>query len=114
MTYNGWRNYETWAVKLWMDNEEGSQRYWAVRTSDAWDEAEADGTFTRKERAVLDLADDLKAEHEETLPDLDGFAADLLNAAFGEVDWHEIAENLLDDLEPEEEEEGEDDECDSS
>ena len=24
MSYNGWTNYETWAVKLWMDNEEGS------------------------------------------------------------------------------------------
>ena len=24
MAYNGWSNYETWAAKLWMDNEEGA------------------------------------------------------------------------------------------
>ena len=23
-TYNGWPNYETWNVMLWMDNEEGA------------------------------------------------------------------------------------------
>ena len=25
-TYNGWTNYETWAVGLWIDNEQGSYR----------------------------------------------------------------------------------------
>ena len=38
--YNGWTNYETWAVKLWMDNEEGFYRAWQDRTQDAWDQAE--------------------------------------------------------------------------
>src|SRR4051794_10856032 len=26
--YNGWANYETWCVHLWLTNEEGSYRYW--------------------------------------------------------------------------------------
>ena len=25
--YNGWTNYETWLVNLWMDNEQGSQEF---------------------------------------------------------------------------------------
>jgi len=29
--YNGWTNYETWLVKLWIDNEQGSQDYWIER-----------------------------------------------------------------------------------
>ena len=26
--YNGWPNYETWNVMLWMDNEEPAYRYY--------------------------------------------------------------------------------------
>ena len=26
--YNGWTNYETWAVALWIGNEPGSYEYW--------------------------------------------------------------------------------------
>lgn len=32
MAYNGWSNYETWNVKLWIDNEEGSYDYWREQT----------------------------------------------------------------------------------
>ncbi len=31
--YNGWSNYETWNVKLWMDNDEGSYNYWPWSTT---------------------------------------------------------------------------------
>ena len=26
--YQGWTNYETWAVNLWLGNEQGSHEYW--------------------------------------------------------------------------------------
>ena len=90
MAYNGWSNYETWAVKLWMDNDEGSYRYW---------QREA-----RASSDVASLASTLKDEHEESLPELDGWAGDLLNAAFGEVDWYEIAKSLREDESLEDEE----------
>jgi hypothetical protein len=94
--YNGWTNYETWVVKLWMDNEEGTYEYWKEVTTtlpptgpDGW------------QAGKYELAKILKVEHEEALPDLEGFAVDLLNAALGEVNWNEIAESLIGNLEEE-------------
>ena len=107
--YNGWWNYETWVVSLWMDNDPSSYGYWRTATEEVWGESEPDAHFTRKERARLTLADRLKDEHEELLPEVEGFASDLLGAAMSEVNWHEIAENLLEEYKdgPEDEEDGE-------
>lgn len=102
--YNGWTNYETWLVKLWMDNDEGSQSFFNELAEDTVREDKDDPS-------VSDLADRIKDYHEEALPQLEGFAADLMNAAMSEVNWHEIAESLINDaketLKDELEEEGE-------
>ncbi|SRR5258706_14736974 len=95
-TYNGWTNYETWVVNLWLDNEEGTQSYWAERAEEVFRTSDADQYNTKTERAVSDLADELKREHEENTPDVSGVFADLLNAALSEVDWYEIAKNMVD------------------
>jgi hypothetical protein len=92
--YNGWTNYETWAVALWMNNEEGSQRFWSDCAAEVVDAADANGTD-----AACDLADMLKSQHEEAMPDLGATVwADLLGAAMSEVNWYEIAEHLIADL----------------
>lgn len=98
-TYNGWTNYETWAVNLWLSNEEGSYHYWGGVADDCWESAEAEENWTRKENAQLDLAARLKSEHEEFTPELSGVWGDLLTAALSEVNWHEIAGGLLEDYE---------------
>lgn len=112
-TYNGWHNYETWAVNLWMSNDQGSSQYWEDAAQSCWDEAEADKTFSREEQAGIDLADRLKEEFEggNPLTDQASVWSDLLTAALSEVDWLEIAEHLIEDVEkteePAEVEEGE-------
>lgn len=88
--YNGWTNYETWAVALWLDNDEQSYRYW--RRQVAWrrrDEGD-------NQRVRADLAEQLKREVVDAAPlDECSLYADLLNAAFSEVDWYEIVEHWM-------------------
>jgi hypothetical protein len=93
-TYNGWTNYETWAVKLWMDNDQGSQEYWAERA---------------KEMDVYDLEQALKDEHEEFMPEniRPSVYGDLLQAALDSVNWREVAESIKDEADEENEEEDE-------
>lgn len=91
-THNGWTNYETWAVALWIDNEQGSQEYWREQ-AETFIERHDDPAMRR----VL-FGDQIKAEHEESLPELQGFAADLLNAAMDSVNWREIASHLIEEV----------------
>lgn len=106
--YNGWTNYETWAIKLWIDNEEGSYRYWRDVTRESWDES-ADHSpnpfMDRSSNARWTLADRLKSEIDDNadVQELQGISgtvyADLLNAALGSVNWYEIADAMLQDEE---------------
>lgn len=107
--YNGWTNYETWVVNLWMDNEEGSHDYWVRMARYIYEnEAKEQKHFTKMEDAVGLVADKLKNDHEEAKDEILSNAelsaslwADLLGAALAETNWHEIAEHLLENVEVE-------------
>ena len=90
--YNGWTNYETWCVALWMDNEERTRRYWC-------DEArEALKNFEGPADAADRLADAIADDHQEGQAGIVGkpsVFSDLLNAALSEVNWHEIARHYI-------------------
>jgi hypothetical protein len=102
--YNGWTNYETWAVNLWLNNEEPSYRYWTERAR-SWKGREDD---------ACQFAEELKGSIREGNPlEEPSLYADLLSAALSEVDWLEIAQSYLDDVEEEPAEEDEDPATDS-
>lgn len=90
--YNGWTNYETWLVNLHLSNDQG------LSESITWTLQDVQSSFGAD--AYGRGSDALKAATEELLPlDSDNlFASDLLNAALGEVDWYEIAQNWMDEL----------------
>ncbi len=46
---------------------------------------------------IRTLAEFIEEQHQESLPELHGFAADLMSAALSEVNWEEIATSLLSD-----------------
>ena len=106
--YNGWKNYETWAVALWIGNEPGTYERSRELTADAVEAAPLMSTVLQGIWKVEDaeryrLADALKEwVNNELLPDLGAtLAADMLGAAMSEVDWDEIAGNYLSDFERE-------------
>lgn len=89
-SYNGWKNYETWCVQLWLHNTESSYRLWSERAE----------RLTRDERKVIaKLADELSEALNDTplLSDCTVYA-DLLTTALDRVDWTAIAASLIPDM----------------
>jgi hypothetical protein len=96
-TYNGWTNYETWNVKLWMDNDEGSYRYWRDVAKEALRDAEPvyAGQST-KDAATGAVMLRLESEIKDGKPDMEpSMYSDILGAALGDVNFYEIAESLI-------------------
>jgi len=80
--YNGWQNWDTWNLHLWLTNDESTQR-----ACEAFCSA----------RSIEDAAAGLRAMVEADLEALDmpsGFFRDALAASIGEVDWCELAAAL--------------------
>jgi len=101
--YNGWTNYETWVVNMWMDNERCQQNYWSDEARQCYGKARAKGSLTQRDMAAIALADRIKEEHVEAVSDLfasarceGGPIADLLNGALSAVNWDEIARSWVD------------------
>jgi hypothetical protein len=87
--YNWWTNYETWNVKLWIDNDEGMNDDFA--------------RMARNATSPYAFGKEIKDIIEEMKPEVGGMFADLLNAALSVVNWEEIAENMMEEYKEEEE-----------
>lgn len=83
--YNGWTNWATWNVELWIDNEEPWYRA-KIRFIDRTDADLIDNISVRKfitEELMPEGSPDFTGHHGEGKP---------LSYWWGEVNWAEIAE----------------------
>ncbi len=102
--HNGWSNYETWAVMLWIDNDRSLHEYFRgsgirrlIKTASTSGEV-LHGQLTPHEMSLLLVRVALGLKIERESPELGPtLYADLLTAAFAEVNWLEIAEELVKD-----------------
>ena len=95
--YNGYANYETWCVSLWIDNDQEAHYYVANLAKNALD-ATPEYSFQTVEQAQRRALEESLREFVECdmIPDLGAsLASDLLGAAMSEVDWSELAELYL-------------------
>jgi len=83
--YNGWSNYESWLVGLWLSNDQSSFD-WCRH-------------IVRHSKDLYAAGDEMKDFVDELNPlrDQATIFSDLLNAALSEVDWKDVAEQFCND-----------------
>ena len=104
--YNGWKNYETWSVALIVNNEQSTQAEAFEVVRDAIENGRTSEVWTEDERQRYNVADALKdwiersAEIEVKVGQtaLSFLWSQLVSAALSEVDWDELAESFISDL----------------
>jgi hypothetical protein len=101
--YNGWTNYETWNVALWLDNDEALCNHIIPEMADDVVAHSPANRYLSMEQVqggrMADALRDFVTDPDNGLmPDLGAtMASDLLGAALSEVNWREIADHYLSD-----------------
>jgi hypothetical protein len=104
-TYNGWTNWETWLVNLWIDNDQGLYEHCLMlaREEISANTALADGSIhpLNKKLSAINLSGILREQFDEWAPDVEGLYRDLMNGALRDVNYLEIATHLSERVEEE-------------
>ena len=94
--YNGYTNYETWNVSLWIDNDHGTYSYTREQSEAFRDDAYGYADWLKE----FVTEDNTESFGTAAVAEQSNLASDLLSAALSEVNWYEIAESYLSELEP--------------
>ena len=104
-TYNGWTNYATWLVALHLDNDHGTYSYVReiadeLRDPSVWPDGELpedarDIAYALAER-IEQFVDEITGLDDGLgVPEPNILVMDLLRTVLRDVDWREIADNVL-------------------
>lgn len=88
MTYNGWSNFATWCAMATLENDEATYHALNDLTRDACRHADAD-------EAVARLAERLDETFSAPDDIDDTLTSALTTWAYGQIDWYEIAKDLV-------------------
>ncbi len=99
--YNGWTNYPTWAVNLWLGNDEGTYNEvleLATKPVDLLGSESGLVYIAEDRRQAYAVAERIKSlVYDWTEQGSGSLASDLLGYSLGLVDWREIAEAWIAD-----------------
>jgi hypothetical protein len=98
--YNGWKNFETWTFRCYLDNDASTATFWGDEAKRCYREAVAEKHFTRDEVAAFALRDLMQESLEEQVAkavdaEKHPMVAQLLNGAASEVNVFEVAKNWI-------------------
>ena len=88
MGYNGWSNYDTWLINLWLSNDAG----WYSSVMEMAESAEDAGQLAY-------MLEDLLSEAASEAVGDNGLFCDIVSASLRVADFREIAESWLKALE---------------
>ena len=100
--YNGWTNYETWNLKLWLDNSA-----WDIREPNVFNTNIVQGKIRKickkqnnEKDTIHEIYEYLKNYVEKGFNNMylkPSFYCDVLSASIREVNFYEIAESYYED-----------------
>ena len=94
--YNGYTNYETWAVNSAISNEESLYNSWKVIAKEFWHKTNADYELAKE---IESYVKDVSADFIKEIPIVPKyFIEPLLMGAISEVNWIEVALSLLENM----------------
>lgn len=99
-SYNGYDNYPTWCVSLWIDNDEGLYNDIQNMAIETYNDATPETFSTQKQVATYKLESQLKDFMTEFNPveNESSMFSDLMGWVLDSVNWYELAENWIDNV----------------
>ena len=103
-SYNEYKNYETWAVSLSLDNDYDVYQHWhgrrvIIESQSDYAEQVKSGIWTWQQYTLYTLASEIEESIKGKNPFVDqaNIYTDLLNAALSVIDWVEVAQSFCEE-----------------